>query len=241
MSNFSGLYAAVSGSMVQEKRMEALANNLANISTVGYKQDVLSFRSLLTESEKAQGISALVAVSELYTDFSQGNIQPTGNTLDCAISGQGFFEIITPEGPRYTREGRFALNAQNQLVTQNGDPVSGGGGPMTLDGSRIGIGKDGTVTVDEASAGKIKMVGFQDLKELRKVGENLFENIGGPGNQTEDLSSSVHQGFLEFSNVNQMQEMVRMIEISRAYESYQKIIQSMDEAERKLVNDVANL
>ncbi len=234
MSNDSGFYAAVSGAIAQERRMELLTNNLANINTPGYKKDTLSFRSQLTAAEKSQGLPGLVAVSKFRTDFSQGGIRYSGNPLDLAIDGKGFFEIITENGVRYTRQGNFSLNSLNQLVTQSGDRVSGSGGPLVLDGSQITISKDGEVTVDGILAGKIKIVNFADLSKLQKVGDGMFRNAGGSGNLTGDVSSSIQQKAIELSNVNLVQEMVRMIELSRMYESYQKSIQSMDEVTRRL-------
>ncbi len=241
MSNQGGLYAAVSGAIAQEKRLEVLTNNLANVNTTGYKKDALSFRSLLTEAEKAQGSTTLVSMSAFYTDYSQGGVHHTGNPLDLALSGEGFFEIETAEGVRYTRQGNFLLNSENELVNIHGDPVSGTGGPLILDGSLITIAQDGQITVDESSVGQIKIVNINDLQRLEKAGKSLFINTGGKANLTTDSPATVLQEHLELSNVNQVEEMVKLIEISRAYESFQKVIQSMDESSKKLVNEVGAL
>ncbi len=238
MSNQGGFYAAVSGGMSQEKRLEVLTNNLANINTDGYKKDVLSFRSFLNEAQSARGETDLVGLSDFRTDFTQGRIVKTGNTFDLALSGKGFFEITTAEGVRYTRQGNFTLNSLNQLVTANGDAVSGSGGPLTIDGALVTIGNDGTVTVDEASVGQVKVVSFADTTKLAKVGAGLFINNGGPENLTEDPNISVQQGFVEKSNVNMIDEMLQLIEVSRSYESYQKVIQSMDDASKAIVTEL---
>jgi len=238
MSNQGGFYAAVSGAMAQEKRLEVLTNNLANINTDGYKKDVLSFRSFLNEAQSARGETDLVGLSDFRTDFTQGRIVKTGNTFDLALSGKGFFEITTAEGTRYTRQGNFMLNALYQLVTANGDLVSGSGGPLVIDGANVVIGSDGEVTVDEASVGQIKVVSFADMTKLAKAGAGLFINNGGPENLTEDLNVSVQQGYVEKSNVNMIEEMLQLIEVSRSYESYQKVIQSMDDASKAIVTEL---
>ncbi len=238
MSNQGGFYAAVSGGMAQEKRLEILTNNLANINTDGYKKDVLSFRSFLNDAQSARGETDLVGIADFRTDFSQGRTVKTGNTFDLALSGNGFFEVDTPRGVRYTRQGDFTLNAANQLVTANGDPVSGSGGPLVIDGAHVTIGTDGEVTVDESPLGQVKVVSFTDTSKLEKAGAGLFINKGGAGNLTQDLNVSVQQGFVEKSNVNMVEEMLQLIEVSRSYESYQKVIQSMDDASKRITTEL---
>jgi len=238
MSNQGGFYAAVSGGIAQEKRLEVLTNNLANINTDGFKKDVLSFRSFLNKAQSARGETDLVGISDFRTDFTQGKVVKTGNTLDLALSGKGFFEIATADGVRYTRQGSFTLNSLNQLVTSNGDLVSGSGGPLVIDGANVTIGSDGEVTVDEASVGQVKVVSFADNTKLEKAGAGLFINNGGPENLTQDPTVGVQQGYLEKSNVNMVQEMLKLIEVSRSYESYQKVIQSMDDASKAIVTEL---
>ena len=232
MANTSGLYAAVSGAAVQSRRLEILANNLANLSTAGFKKDLLVFQEMAGRPRPPSPAADLVGIYREATDFSQGALQQTGNPLDLAVDGAGFFEILTARGPRYTRAGRFVRDAQNRLVTSGGDPVAGDGGPLVVDGSEIVIGGDGGVTVDGTAAGRIRIVHFKDTGLLAKVGDNLYENRGGQANLDAGRTSSVLQGYVEASNVNQVQEMVGLIEVSRAYETYQKVIQSMDEASR---------
>ncbi len=238
MSDQAGFYAAVSGGIAQEKRLDILANNLANANTAGFKKDVVSFRALLASAENGGAGADLVALSEHSTDFSQGGVRHTGNALDLAVRGGGFFEVLTDEGSRYTRAGSFTLDGSGRLVTDGGEPVSGGGGPVVIDGGQIVIGDDGEVTVDDASVGQIKLVSFVDPDQLEKVGANLFRNAGGDGNLDSGFAGTIQQGYLEMSNVNIVSDMVQMIEISRAYESFQKTIQSIDGATQKLVNEV---
>ncbi len=238
MSDQAGFYAAVSGAIAQEKRLDILANNLANVNTAGFKKDVLSFEALLAAAEQDGAGADLVALSRHATDFSQGGARHTGNALDLAVRGGGFFEVLTADGPRYTRAGSFTLDGSGRLVTEGGDPVSGGGGPVLIDGGDVVVGADGEVTVDGESVGQIKLVSFVDPGQLEKVGANLFRNAGEAGNIDSGGVSSIQQGYLEMSNVNIVSDMVQMIEISRAYESFQKTIQSIDSATQKLVNEV---
>ena len=232
MANTSGLYAAVTGAAIQAQRLEILANNLANVSTTGFKKDLLALQVVEGSSRTPSPSADLVGIYRAVTDFSQGSLNRTGNPLDLAVEGPGFFEILTPDGPRYTREGRFTRDALNRLVTSDGEPVMGDGGPLVLDGSEIVMGSDGEVTVDGIPAGRIRIVHFKDTGLLAKVGGNLYENRGGEGNLDAGAASSVLQGYVEISNVNQVREMIGLIEVSRAYETYQKVIQSMDEASR---------
>lgn len=238
MAGQEGFYAALSGGVAQERRLEILANNLANINTAGYKKDVLSFKSVLGTAENALGNTDYVDVASFRTDFSQGGVIHTGNPLDLTIRGDGFFEIETANGTRYTRQGTFSLDASNRLVTQNGDPVVGSGGPLTLDGGAIMVGDQGDISVDGSPAGTIKIVQFTDPDQLEKAGASLFRHKGDEGNITTRADATVAQGFIETSNVDPVVEMVRMIEISKAYSSYQKVIQSMDDASKKLISEL---
>lgn len=238
MAGHDGFYAAVSGGAAQEKRLEILANNLANVNTAGYKKDVLSFESVLDSVDKALGKTDYVDVAAFRTDFSSGGIVRTGNALDLAIQGDAFFEVETAAGVRYTRQGTFSLDGSNRLVTQNGDPVAGSGGPLTLDGNEIIVGARGDVSVDGSPAGTLKIVRFADTTQLEKAGAGLFEHRGDDGNMSVAADATVEQGFIETSNVDPVVEMIRMIEISKAYTSYQKVIQSMDEASKKLISEL---
>ena len=199
---------------------------------------MLSFKSVLGAVDKGLGKTDYVDVAAFRTDFSQGGVIHTGNPLDLTIRGDGFFEVETAEGLRYTRQGTFSLDASNRLVTQTGDPVAGSGGPLTLDGADIIVGANGEISVDGSPAGTIKVVRFEETGQLEKAGASLFVHRGNGKNMSTASDAAVEQGFIESSNVDPVVEMVRMIEISKAYNSYQKVIQSMDDASKKLINEL---
>ena len=161
----------------------------------------------------------------IYTDFSEGSIKETGNSLDLAINGEGFFVVNTPDGPRYTRSGNFSLNGANMLSTQDGYPVMGENGPVIIEGGTVTIDPDGRVIVDGEEVNRLRIVDFPKPYNLKKIGNNLFEADGA----IPATNYSISQGFLEMSNVDQIKEMVSMIEILRGYESYRKVINAIDE------------
>ncbi len=215
------------GALKLERKFDTIANHLANSATTGFKADILTFDNMLR--------------SRMTTDFTPGNPFETGNPLDFAIESDGFFRIQTANGIRYTRAGNFTLDAQGQLVTQQGDPVLGDGGPLLLDGAQIEVTPEGLVEVDGAPAGRLAVVTFEDKTLLRKEGNSQFVYTGEEGNEIEPEVISVNQGALEQSNVSVVAEMTRMIEINRAYESMQKMLQSIDEANQKVISEVARV
>jgi flagellar basal-body rod protein FlgF len=172
------------------------------------------------------------------TDFTQGGLQRTGNPLDVAINGEGFFSIQTPGGIQYTRQGSFTIDSDGVLITQDGYPVLGEGGSLTLEEGTIEIDTDGTISVDGDEVGRLQVTDFVDPQVLKKTGISRFvatrENAGG--RQAEDVS--LRQGFIESSNVNPVKAMTEMIETSRMFEAYQKVITTADEANAKSIQDV---
>ncbi|MBW1839648.1 MAG: flagellar basal-body rod protein FlgF [Deltaproteobacteria bacterium] len=247
-----GLYAAVSGSMVQEKRMEILSNNLANVNTSGFKEDRPIFRefynkvqnTIMLTDTASQGSSMLaqkmnmgyLTFSGVKTDFSAGDMKYTGNPLDVAINGPGFFVVDTPRGELYTRMGNFSLNDKGELVTHEGYTLKGKGKSIKIEGTEITIDRKGAVTVDKVEVDTLKLVDFEDYTALRKVGDNLFEDSGGNVRKAEECE--VKHRTLELSNINIVKEMVKMIDVLRLYESYQKVIQSLDETTSRATREV---
>lgn len=242
-----GLYTVYSGLMNEQNRMDVLANNLANVSTVGYKKegttsqsfsDVLAVRikdmSTGHEMHKNIGLNQPgVKIGENYTDFSQGAFQLTDNTYDVALGGDGFFavEFTNKAGEtstKYTRAGHFTLNNDGYLVTQEGDYV------LSSDNKRIqldtmkesNIGTDGTISQDGVDIARIQVVDFENYDYLEKYGETYYDAIEGAEFTTTD--AKVMSGYLEASNVQTVSEMVDLISISRAYETNQKIMQTYD-------------
>jgi flagellar basal-body rod protein FlgF len=265
-----GLYTAVCGSRCQENRLEILSNNLANVSTAGFKEDRPIFRVSNPRIENSVVINDPAAhrkfmlsqklninypaFSGIKTDFSTGQMKYTGNQLDVAIRGQGFFVVDTPQGELYTRMGNFSINDKNKLVTQEGYLLKGkekkGKGEqekeehIEITGTEISFNKDGTISVGGEQSNTLtvvdtlRVVDFKDYSSLRKEGSNLFKNVGGEKNKIKAEEYEIDQHFLELSSVNVVKEMLKMIDVLRTYESYQKVIQSLDEIDSRATRDV---
>ena len=241
-----GMYLAAAGAMVQQMRLEVLANNIANINTNGYKGEKTIFRvneeTTAPEEEpttdEIQPLSPYAPPFETRIDFSQGALRETGNTLDVAINGNGFFAVQTPEGVQYTRQGSFSLNEEGVLVTPDGFPVIGEGGEITLEEGNVEIDLEGGIYVDGDEVGRLQLTDFADQNILQKVGNGRFMTTDQTvtGERPEDTTFS--QGYLETANVNPIMAMTEMIETSRAFEAYQKVIQTVDEATSTSINNV---
>jgi flagellar basal-body rod protein FlgF len=236
---YRGLYTAASGMNLQLHRQDAIANNLANIDTTGYKKDEaigLSFRERLLYAIDRQGIVPIgytspgVEVDEVYTDLRPGSYMVTGNPLDLALSGTGFFLIDGAGSPYLTRSGSFTRDAEGFLVTAEGEYVLGERGPIPLHGEKVDISEDGVVYVDDLPVERILTVRPENPAALEKVGHNRFRLQGGW--QPTGEETLVLQGQLERANVNPIQEMVKMIEVTRAYETNHRAILVMDDLMR---------
>lgn len=202
--------------------MDVLANNLANINTPGFKADQMHFSEVLAGTAQAS------VQAGQHMELTQGTVAKTGNPLDLAISGDGYFVVDTPEGDRFTRDGMFTLDAAGMLVTAQGRPVLGQGGPIAIDANAgpVTVTNTGEVWANGAQIATLQIVDFDDPASLRKAGNNLLEG----GDPVAVDNPQVIQGAVEGSNVTAVREMARMIEISRAYETYQKILQTVDTA-----------
>ncbi|MBI5746069.1 MAG: flagellar basal-body rod protein FlgF [Nitrospirae bacterium] len=240
-----GIYPLLSGGIAQEMKLEMISNNLSNINTIGYKKDKAIFKSYLPSYNEPypDGGSffgkdkAFVQYDRSVIDLSGGPIKNTGNKLDLAINGDGFFAIEKDGGTRYTRNGNFSLDDQRRIVTQDGDPVLGEGGPIQLPEGEITVDEKGTVYAGNQEAGMLRIVTFANQDNLEKEGESLLS--GGAEQPSEKFS--VVQGALEQSNVNTIEEMASMIEVLRGYESYQKAIQTIDEINSRSVTEIGRV
>jgi len=223
----------VQGGLRQERQFELIANHIANANTAGFKGDILTFD---------QEMKAIQVV-----DHSQGKMRSTANKLDLAISGQGFFKVQTPKGIRYTRAGNFTLNRDSVLVTQDGDPVMGVGGPIVVRGTEtdisdnISVREDGTVQVDEDIVGQLSVVNFTDIRKLKKEENSLFAYEGPRGDERPVRGAVVRQGILEEPNISTAAEMTKMIQSHRLYEAYQKMIHTFDEINSKAVQEIGKI
>ena len=252
------IYMAASGALAYEKRMEILSNNIANVNTVGFKQDKTQFQQYYTsalennnlqtsaDTDTSQAADFWFKIST-HTDHSTGPLKQTGNRFDLAITGNGFFCAQTPDGIQYNRRGDFGIDANGNLVTQEGWPVLGEGGEIPvesqadftdIDGHEFLVHDDGTVEVDGNSVGKLRIVEFSDPQLLTKAGGTNFmvstENVA----ESPATDYRISQGTVELSNVDAVRMMTELIETLRVYESYQKVIRSIDEVNSKAINEV---
>ncbi|MFN8109591.1 MAG: flagellar basal-body rod protein FlgF [Thermoleophilia bacterium] len=230
-----GIYIAGSGMLAESMRQDVVANNLANATTTGYRRsDATStpFGSMLvTNMATSQVVSGPInlgsEVSETRVDTTQGPLQSTGNKLDFALVGQdGFFQVRTPAGLRYTRDGSFTLATDGSLTTKDGYPVMGVKGPIKLTpgATTIGVGQDGTVSSGNTAVDRMNIVRL-DPKTLVKEGDSLMNGTVVNGQS----AATVHQGYLEGSSVNSVSEMVELIRVMRSFEANQKAVQAQDD------------
>jgi flagellar basal-body rod protein FlgF len=224
----SGYYAACTALVSRTQALDTVANNLANASTVGFRSQQNIFSSVLasagssSDSPLNDTINRYGLLSGTTIDQSQGALQKTGNNLDVAIEGKGFFEVQTANGPVYTRNGALQLSSKGQLITSAGDPVLGQGGPITLPRGDVSISANGTISSAGAVVGRLKVVQFKPGTQLSSVGENYYS--APPDTEVADTDSSVRQGMLESSNVNPVTAMVELITAQRTAEMMQKAL-----------------
>jgi flagellar basal-body rod protein FlgF len=223
------------------RQMEVVANNIANMNTIGFKGEHMMFVDHLVRGrggekpfpEKIHFVHDIAT----FRNGVEGEINQTSNALDVALAGQGYFVVQTPEGERYTRNGRFQLDQTGQLVTQEGFAVLTEGGSIVL-GPRdasINIARDGTVATESGTLGKLRIVSFENDAALRQVGNTLFRTDEAPRAVERP---NVVQGALESSNVQPIVEITRMIEVQRAYESVARFLDREDERVRSLIREV---
>lgn len=221
--------------------MDVIANNIANMSTPGFKAQNLVFQEYVNQQENEDS-GAPVKGSGSYRDLSQGVLSPTYNKLDLAIEGAGYFAVQTPEGTRYTRDGALALNNKGEIVTKSGHPVlNENDQPMTVPpgASAITVAENGTIGSEKGSIGKLKVVDFEDPQKVAPAGQNLFTAEGAEEIPAKD--PRVVQGMLENSNVQPIFEMNRMIEVIRLYQSTQNIISTDHEMIRGMIQKLTKV
>jgi flagellar basal-body rod protein FlgG len=253
------LWIAKTGLDAQQTQLDVISNNLANVSTAGFKRSRAVFEDLLYQtlrqpgaqsSQQTQlptGLQLGTGVKPVASErvFSQGNLQQTGNTLDIAVNGQGFFQVTMPDGSlAYTRDGSFHLDAQGQLVSSSGYPLSPA---ITIpaNAQQITVARDGTVTVTQAGqatptqVGALQLANFINPAGLQGQGENLYVETASSGTPTTNAPGAnglgtLQQGYVETSNVNVVEELVSMIQAQRAYEIASKAVQTSDQMLQRL-------
>ena len=215
--------------------MDIISQNMVNIATPGYKRAIPvahTFGEAMRVAGQADtGATTLVGAMptlDSVLDISTGLIKQTGRPWDIAITGDGYFELATPDGPAYTRAGNFRLDSAGRLVSESGLAVQGVGGDIVLNGANAIIDHTGRITQEEETAGQLKVVRFADSKAMIKTAEGLLRPANAASAVTE-IAPEVQVGYLENSNVATMREMVSMMETTRHFESAQKLFQGYDE------------
>jgi flagellar basal-body rod protein FlgF len=226
----NAIYVGLSRQMILERELDITANNLSNVDTVGFK-----FESMINNDDPVamptlgQPPTAVnfVAGVGVARDFTQGSLTQTGATFDLAIDGRGFFQINTADGPRYTRDGRFRMDASGAIVDQDGDPVDGN---IVVDPKKgpVTISPNGVVSQSGQQVGKIAVYNFDSLAALTKVGNNQYSNDSNL-TPTAAPNAQVRQGFLEQSNVEPIRQITRLIEINRAYDAIANMMSSTED------------
>ena len=253
------LWIAKTGLDAQQTQLDVISNNLANVGTAGFKRSRAVFEDLLYQtlrqpgaqsSQQTQlptGLTVGTGVRPVATEkiFTQGNLQQTGNNLDVAVNGGGFFQVQLPDGTTaYTRDGSFHLDAQGQLVTSSGYPLQPA---ITIPANAltVTVARDGTVTVVQqgqttpTQVGALQLANFINAAGLQSQGENLYVETAASGTPTTNTPGTnglgtLSQGYVETSNVNVVEELVNMIQTQRAYEINSKAVQTSDQMLQRL-------
>lgn len=256
------IYTPLSGAIAQERSLEVLANNLANVNTVGFKGDNVTFT--LLESEPNRNYKSpippanykvdltklgplrgnelsYVGIAGVERDLSQGPALVTHNSMDLMIEGDGYFAVNTNEGERYTRAGNLSLNSEGALTTNSGHPVLGEKGVIYLRSNQFEVNRNGEIFQDGQLVDRLKLVRFDDASALERSGNNyLF--FGGPASGMGKVDTpQIKQGCLEGSNVNSIKNLTSMIIAHRSYEAYQKAVSNFDKMMEKSSNTIGSV
>ena len=249
-------YSATFGALTQQHRLDVIANNLANVNTTGFKGDKLAFRDtfrryahdMLDPNQALDRrvpwprgyVLAQSRIAERVIDLSQGAMKSTGNPLDFAISGDGFFRVQTPDGEFLTRQGVYHRSSEGYVVDGHGNQLLGEGGPLQIpEGGAVVVSDDGTLTVNGEQVDTISLVMVEDPKVLEKTGNSLLRIRPDAQAQTIPAEgATIEQGFLEGANVEVVSEMVNMIEAIRAFEAYQKMNTGTFDQDKKAISEV---
>jgi len=231
-------YIALSRQMVLRREMDVIANNMANLNTPAYKGQSMLFVEYLETSDSGEKMSFVQDIS-LVRNLTEGQMTTTENPLDLAIAGNGYFEVETPVGTRYTRNGVFQLNAAGELVTSSGQRVLGeGGNPIVLppNSRDVSITRDGTISTDQGPVGRLSIVRFEDEQAMVKLADGLYDADGQDPQPAED--AEVMQGMIEGSNVQGIIELTKMIETVRHYTSTGKLVNDEHERLRRAIQSL---
>jgi flagellar basal-body rod protein FlgF len=239
------LLITLSAQNALRRQMDVAANNMANVSTVGFKAESVLFEPVERRPASIKERPKTVEFVRDYTiarDFRPGALQRTDNPLDFALTGDGFFTVQTAQGPAYTRDGRFQMNTEGQIITRDARLVQGADGqPITLDltqGEPL-VGKDGSITQNGALVGQFGLASFTRPGALDKVGDNLWRPTGEAA--TVAQNTEVVQGMTEGSNVTAVTELTRIMEISRAFESASRLQKQAEDLRSRAIERLARV
>jgi len=241
----NSLLVSLSQQLAAFRSMDVIANNLANVSTPGFKRETAQFEEYVMQEPPAEGQTGTQTLSfvkdaGILRDLSQGELNHTGAPLDFGINGNGYFMVQTPAGMRYTRDGHFSLDPNGQLVNSDGHPVQGDGGAITItpDAGDINVGPDGTISSiingNINQLGKLQVVDFANDAALTKQGANLYSTTQA----TQPATATVQQGMLEGSNVQPVIEITHMIDVTRAYQMTATLSSSQEDLMRQAISQL---
>jgi flagellar basal-body rod protein FlgF len=251
----NSLLVSLSWQTALRRELDVVSNNVANLTTTGYKGDYSAFSEYMMPGARAEQFASqdrrisFVQDRTTWHDFSQGPFQQTGGPLDVAIDGDGFFVVQTERGERYTRNGAFQLNNVGEIVTSAGERVLGDSGPIVLQATDrdIIVTPDGSVKVREgvsltsdATRGKLRLVNFANPQSLKKDGTSMFQAPAGVQPQTADKAKIAH-GAIEKSNVRGVFEISRLIQVTRSYTEVANMISQHNEMRRNAIQQLAEV
>lgn len=235
------VYVALSRQLALKRQLAVVANNLANMDTTAYKTQRMLFEEFLVETSDGGRPISFVQDVAVARNLEDGELEPTGNPLDLALSGRGYFVVETPDGLRYTRNGHFRLDQEGRLVTQDGFPVlDDGNQPIQVDlaATQLQVSPDGTVATGPGQVARLQVVGFANEYKLSAVGAGLYETDEQPQPAPD---AKIMQGMLEGSNVEPILEINALIELSRAYQSTQQMLENDHDLRRRTIRQLGQV
>jgi flagellar basal-body rod protein FlgF len=240
------ILVTLSRQITLQRKMDVIANNMANMNTAGFKSDELKFEEYLMPVAKVDGFQngdkrvKFVVDPHMVRNLSAGAERQTGRDLDVALSGDGWMVVKAPQGERFTRNGQLKLSGEGTLVTSEGYPVLGEGGEITFEPGETGIviGKDGTISSNQGTKDKLRIVEFETPQAMKKQGNSLYNSDETP--RTSE-NTTVIQGAYETSNVQSMKEMTKMIETVRAYTSVSRMLEVADQTRGKAIQQLGRM
>lgn len=248
-------YSLLSALKGQQRQMETISNNLANINTPGFKKDQALFREyynlaigqdLESEEEKFahgefispynRGSSSYAMLDSVSPQLHRGDLRVTDNPYDLAIQTDGYFVVDTVQGLRYTRNGQFLRDGQGYLITTNGDRILGQKGPIKIEGQHFTVGSQGRILVDRKEIDQLRVVTFERPAGLTRMGNSYWAPGGTDQKPIASNNHVIQQGTIEMSNVDSIQELVKMITVNRSYQAAQRAIRSKDDLDSKSIS-----